>query len=1084
MKPLIDKFKHPALFLFVSSALLFWPIFTGHFILGGTDVLFNHFPNLLFGLEHFQEFGEFPLWNPYIFAGRDMTGSMQSHYLNPIFWPLLIFSKEYIFHGLTIGYLIAAYISALCWYNISRTYKLNMSAATVVSLTSIYGTFFWFATTTLIAVPMFMFSSVAAFLITRPNFEKNTFVSSFQLLFCLTGILLFPHPGYITGFCFLILGAIFAKLTELNFKYRLVLKVLLIVLIAFILALLLSAYRIFPVISELVNHGNVVMGQSVLKNEGGFSYYILPLINLYSVGTSIGENFSVLESLNINAGRHHQFHTSLYYGILPLLLICSKLSKKIDWWTLLLLFIFIVCVSKNVSIFAPLNNLVGILMFPVDHDAIYRIASHLSFLALLINCLKPTPDTAQFNIRKYKIILMLFVFGFFVLQINIWYALYHKFHPELFHMSALQNFFFYKISFFAMSGLFITSLYHLSKIEIIKNFKVYIFVNLTIGLMVAFIVFILSKFINLTGGGDINRFLFSFSELLALVITVRLYLTSLKNSPFDAPKRHQIITAIWLFIAILLVIFRPSGVSELNPLGVLATGIFGFARFLILIAVFSHLLIHSQTNFFEDPGNKRFLIPIFLLIFLDLLGANRIYTYVNTDKPYVESIETVYPQSELLIKQEKNLIKNNNYLIDSTFKSLNFEPSLWQKGGNPREYGNLKPCGYESEILVSTICFNPDKNTSITLFQDVSIPKNMQIISLGGWFRLNKGDGVKIYLTSPSEKSAGESYILSEINKWVWVNISIPLSRWRVLKGPTSVRPHLEFKGETDLQIRGLKLTEGPRVIPESIPKGTVAPRKFTVNKNDYRFNRVTQVVAISDWHEIMANYSMVYKIRAYSGVDSDMRSTWIDFLKNFKELDPSWFHRAGLLSTVDNDRFLDLLGVKYDIKKGNIIERANPMSRFMSFNKVIKTKSEVSTLKLLKSASFKPLNELIIKDNIDYKLDMKKRAGALIYKTHSYDHLEIDIEAQDGRIIFFGDTYSKNWRAKWNGTEIPIHKANSIFMAVNLPDGDGNLTFSFKPKGFIKLTYIAISTFSFIIISFLLFYFWHWRKKVVGSLP
>jgi len=1079
---LLYKLKNPAVVLLLASILLIWPIFIGHFILGGTDVLFNHFPNLLFGIEHWQEYGKFPLWNPYIFAGRDATGSMASHYLNPIFWPLLILSREYILHGLAFGYFFAAYITALSWYKISRIYKLKNTTAILVSLTSIYGTFFWFATTTMIAIPMFMFSTLAALIILRNKFENNILLSVVLLSFCLAGILLFPHPGYITGFYTLVLGATISKFVRLQFNFQSSSKVFFIIFLAFILAILLSAYRIFPVILELINHGGSVMKHPVLKNEGGFGYYILPLINLYSVGTTIGENFFVLDSLNIRGGRHAQFHTSLYYGILPLLIICTKFSRKFDWWTLLLSFVFFTCVSKNVSIFAPLNNLVAIIMYPVDHDAIYRIGSHFSFLALLINCLKPIATEPLINVKRYKIILMSVVFIFFILQTNIWYALYHKFHSELINLSTLQNVLFYKVSLLIISAVFLFNLFHLSKIETNKNLKLYMLANIILGLLITIIIFALSRFINLSGGGDENRILFGLSELFALFIVVILYLRSLTTSPFDAPQKQKIVTLIWLFIAIILVTYRPSGTSEMNPLGVLTTGIFGFIRFLMFIAIFSHLLINSKTEFARSLDDKRFLIPIFLLIFLDLLGANRIYSYVNTDKPYVRNIDTLYPTNNFLINSQEDIIETQNSLKDNTFSSMDNKNSVWKKGGDPSEYHNLTSCNSTKHAESSILCFNSSEDADITLFQDVSIPRNTPMVSLGGWVYLDKGEEIRIFLTSPSERSAGKIFTLDQTKKWVWFNISIPLSRWNVLRGGLVVRPHIQFMGGNKLQLRELKLVIGPRVIPETIPEGANLPDRVEFNGHDYRANRITQFVSISDWHELMANYSSVYKVRAYSGVDSDMQSTWIDFLGNFKELSPSWFHRAGLLPVIDNDRFLDLLGVKYDVKNGSIIERGNPMTRFMSFNKMLKSDSVTSSLKILKSENFDPLLEVIVNEDIDYKLDASKQTGFLKYKTYNYDYLEIDIKQNFGRIIFFGDTYSKSWIALWNGKEIPIFRVNSVFMGVNLPDGEGKLTFSFKPYLFTQLTYLALFIFSLMVLSTLVFFFLRWQKKVVAS--
>ncbi len=81
-----DKPAYLVIGLFV--VLLFAPIFTGSFVVGGTDSLFNHFPNLIFGYDEWSAHKRLAFWNPYNFAGFDMTGSMHARHLNPLYWPL------------------------------------------------------------------------------------------------------------------------------------------------------------------------------------------------------------------------------------------------------------------------------------------------------------------------------------------------------------------------------------------------------------------------------------------------------------------------------------------------------------------------------------------------------------------------------------------------------------------------------------------------------------------------------------------------------------------------------------------------------------------------------------------------------------------------------------------------------------------------------------------------------------------------------------------------------------------------------------------------------------------------------------
>ena len=90
------KNSYQITFHLIVSIILFSPLFFGKFQMAGTDQYFNIFPNLVFGLREFKEFGQFNYWNPYIFSGFDMTESMHSHFFHPIFWPILLFSEKWL----------------------------------------------------------------------------------------------------------------------------------------------------------------------------------------------------------------------------------------------------------------------------------------------------------------------------------------------------------------------------------------------------------------------------------------------------------------------------------------------------------------------------------------------------------------------------------------------------------------------------------------------------------------------------------------------------------------------------------------------------------------------------------------------------------------------------------------------------------------------------------------------------------------------------------------------------------------------------------------------------------------------------
>jgi hypothetical protein len=73
-------------------------------------------------------------------------------------------------------------------------------------------------------------------------------------------------------------------------------------------------------------------------------------------------------------------------------------------------------------------------------------------------------------------------------------------------------------------------------------------------------------------------------------------------------------------------------------------------------------------------------------------------------------------------------------------------------------------------------------------------------------------------------------------------------------------------------------------------------------------------------------------------------------------------------------------------------------------------------------------------------------------------DHLTLHISAGAPRIVLFNDRFSPHWVAEWSGSPLKIVRANGIFMGVVLPEGAGQLTFSFRPALFLALARLSMA--------------------------
>jgi hypothetical protein len=194
------------------------------------------------------------------------------------------------------------------------------------------------------------------------------------------------------------------------------------------------------------------------------------------------------------------------------------------------------------------------------------------------------------------------------------------------------------------------------------------------------------------------------------------------------------------------------------------------------------------------------------------------------------------------------------------------------------------------------------------------------------------------------------------------------------------------------------------------------------------------------------------------------MPRDFVTFLTAFRNANQSWLNRGGLLSVLEKGRLLDLLGVGYDVDaKGQVLFRPDASPRFAAFSHFEVEGDSGRTLQRLKSAEFDPTTSVILRREPAHFLS-RVSAGPnhfrlLHYQTPAADQLTLRVRNDTPRLILFNDRYSPSWEAYWNGKPLQIIPANSIFMAVAVPEGEGELTFMFRPKLFIKLSRVSAIT-------------------------
>ena len=258
--------------------------------------------------------------------------------------------------------------------------------------------------------------------------------------------------------------------------------------------------------------------------------------------------------------------------------------------------------------------------------------------------------------------------------------------------------------------------------------------------------------------------------------------------------------------------------------------------------------------------------------------------------------------------------------------------------------------------------------------------------------------------------------------------------------------------------------------------------KAFIEESPDFRVNRLTRVNGIAD-NELQASLSIPLEQRTYGGVDSSYDDNYLEYIYHLNQPFPVITSRAGILTDIENERSLDLLGVKYDINSENqIILRKNAISRFMGFSN-FEILDPNTALKRILEPDFNPLQIVAISPETAFpKIAQQDLQGEILnYVEVDFDNLVLQVREQSPRVILFNDQWDEGWQAYWNGEEIPIYKANFIKMATAIPKGAGELRFSYKSN----LSFLGSTLTVFGSMLFLIMFLWAnisrvYRKKSV----
>jgi hypothetical protein len=117
---------------------------------------------------------------------------------------------------------------------------------------------------------------------------------------------------------------------------------------------------------------------------------------------------------------------------------------------------------------------------------------------------------------------------------------------------------------------------------------------------------------------------------------------------------------------------------------------------------------------------------------------------------------------------------------------------------------------------------------------------------------------------------------------------------------------------------------------------------------------------------------------------------------------------------------------------------------------------SSVNVLKDIRDDKFDPKHVAYV-EKLDFKFDKCDSTSTSKIIEYKDEHVTTEVKAKGNNFFFHGATYLPGWKAYVDGIETKVHKTNSGFQGIVVPQGNHKIEFVYKPNGFIIGKYMSL---------------------------
>ncbi|CUU10468.1 membrane protein YfhO [Candidatus Kryptobacter tengchongensis] len=227
------------------------------------------------------------------------------------------------------------------------------------------------------------------------------------------------------------------------------------------------------------------------------------------------------------------------------------------------------------------------------------------------------------------------------------------------------------------------------------------------------------------------------------------------------------------------------------------------------------------------------------------------------------------------------------------------------------------------------------------------------------------------------------------------------------------------------------------------------------------------RVLELSGGQPVMSNHLALYRLQNVFGYHGAKMRIYQDLID---------------VAGITNPFVLNILNVKYVISDrydsiyGNlvfngtkkVIFNPNYLPRAFFVNRY-QVEKPLNILLKMKNGEFNPKDLLFLEDTLNLKIDPPAENAYVEVVEYQIQKITLKAKATGNNLLFLSETWYPKWKCYIDGKETPIYKANYVFRAVVVPDGEHEIVFIYQDDKFELGSKISLALSASVLIGLLI---------------